>query len=191
MFFLRRPSPPDIERVIAQSQHLPLSYAPVGLVSNTPPRFDRDDTQAVIGHGKADFEQARATLVGWKQFEVGWAELFPKLAPIEPGTVVVLLVRHLGFWSLNGCRVVYRTGDADPNHRFGFAYGTLSNHSESGEEIFEVVLDPTSNEVMYGIHAVSRPRAFLARLGYPIARMLQARFRRDSVEAMRRAVQRG
>lgn len=189
MFSLRRPSPEDIERVIADSQHLALSYTPVGIVSNPPSRFDRDDTRAIIGRGKAEFELARAALMDWKQFEVGWAELFPKRAPIEPGTVVVLLVHHLGFWSLNAARIVYRVGEAGLESRFGFAYGTLTTHAEMGEEIFEVSLDPASGDVTYGIHAVSRPRAPLARLGYPIARMLQARFRRDSVAAMRRAVQ--
>jgi uncharacterized protein (UPF0548 family) len=71
---------------------------------------------------------------------------------------------------------------------FGFAYGTLVNHVEQGEEIFEVSLRPETHEVVYRIRAVSRPRAVLARLGYPAVRMFQARFRRDSGEAMRRAV---
>jgi uncharacterized protein (UPF0548 family) len=61
------------------------------------------------------------------------------------------------------------------------------NHAEQGEEIFEVLLRPETYEVVYRIRAVSRPRALLARMGYPVARMFQARFRRDSAEAMRRA----
>jgi hypothetical protein len=71
---------------------------------------------------------------------------------------------------------------------FGYAYGTLTNHAESGEELFEVSIDPASGEVRYRIRAASKPRAPLARLGYPIVRTLQARFRRDSVLAMRRAL---
>ena len=190
MFFLRRPSAHHIERLIGQSQGLPLSYGPVGLVQRPTPAFDTDTTAAVIGKGRADFERARAALTAWKQFDVGWAELFPKQAPVETGTVVLLLIRHLGFWSLNGCRVVYLVGETEPDQRFGFAYGTLTNHAEMGEEIFEVALDPQSGDVMYYIRAASRPRALLARIGYPIARVLQARFRRDSVQAMRRAVRR-
>ena len=187
MFFLHRPSAQVIERLIAHSQELPLSYGPVGLAQRATKPFDVDETVVVIGKGRADFGRARAAIAAWKQFDVGWAELFPKNAPIEPGTVVTLLIRHLGFWSLNGCRIVYRVGEADADHRFGFAYGTLSNHAEMGEEIFEVVLDPDTDEVTYRIHAASRPRALLARFGYPIARVLQARFRRDSVQAMKRA----
>jgi uncharacterized protein (UPF0548 family) len=64
----------------------------------------------------------------------------------------------------------------------------LSNHAERGEEIFEVFRGPETGEVGYRIRAASRPRAALARAGYPIVRVLQARFRRDSGEAMRKAV---
>jgi len=96
------------------------------------------------------------------------------------------LVRHLGFWSLNGCRVV-RAVD-EPGHRLAVSYGTLINHAESGEELFEVSLDIPTAAVSYRIRAVSRPRAAAALIGYPVARRLQARFRTDSVEAMRRAV---
>ena len=188
MFFLRRPSAQHIERLIEQSRGLPLSYGPVGLAQRTTPGFDADMTAAVIGKGRADFERARAALIAWKQFDVGWAELFPKQAPVETGTVVLLLIRHLGFWSLNGCRVVYLVGETESDQRFGFAYGTLTNHAEMGEEIFEVALDPESGDVRYYIRAASRPRALLARIGYPIARLLQARFRRHSVQAMRRAM---
>jgi uncharacterized protein (UPF0548 family) len=71
---------------------------------------------------------------------------------------------------------------------FGFAYGTLTNHAEMGEEIFEVRLEPESEAVIYRIQAVSKPRAPMARIGYPIARYFQERFRRDSTSALRRAI---
>jgi uncharacterized protein (UPF0548 family) len=69
-----------------------------------------------------------------------------------------------------------------------FSYGTLVNHAERGEELFEVALDAGTGEVTYRIRAASQPRAVLARLGYPLARMLQARCRRESAEAMQRAL---
>ena len=64
-------------------------------------------------------------------------ETFPQHAPVTEGTVVAMMIRHLGFWSLNGCGIVYCVG-AQHNDRFGFANGTLTNHAASGEEIFEV-----------------------------------------------------
>ena len=100
---------------------------------------------------------------------------------------MAVLIRHLGFWSLNGCRVVYGVGGGTDETRFGFAYGTLTNHAESGEELFEVFIDPATEDVFYRIRATSWPRALLARVGQPIVRMLQARFRRHSVESMKRA----
>jgi uncharacterized protein (UPF0548 family) len=91
-----------------------------------------------------------------------------------------------GFWSLNGCRVVYHLADDD--RRFGFAYGTLTNHAEAGEELFALELDPATETVSYRIRAVSWPRAALAFIGQPVVRHLQARFRRDSAVAMAHSV---
>ena len=200
MFLLQRPDREAIDRFLAASSRLPLSYGPVGLAridgtraSNRDapqaPGFDEDETVAAVGRGEADFARACAALRGWRQFEIGWAEVVrPSGAGITTGTVVVLLIHHLGFWSLNGARIVYEIDGGESGARCGFGYGTLPNHSESGEETFEVWLDRPTDQVMYRIHAVSRPRAPLARLGYLFARHLQARFRRDSVEAMRRAM---
>jgi uncharacterized protein (UPF0548 family) len=88
-------------------------------------------------------------------------------------------------------RVVSRIGGAADREAFGFAYGTLGNHAEHGEESFEVRLDPRSGEVTYRIGAVSWAQSPLARIGLPIVRILQARFRRESAAAMRRAVSAG
>lgn len=107
-----------------------------------------------------------------------------------PGTIVAVLIRHLGFWSLNGCRVLYSVGSLDDVGRFGFADGTLTNHAESGEELFEVYIDPQTDEVIYRIRAISWPQATLARIGQPIVRVLQARFRDQSAAAMKRFVRR-
>ena len=186
MFLTRRPSPEDIERYLRESRDLPLSYAPVGILSAPARRGRIDELTRAIGRGKADFERARDALIAWKQFEIGWVETFPRPAPVAVGTEVAVLIRHLGFWSLNGCRIVQVFGDASGD-RFGFAYGTLINHAEQGEEIFEVYRDPESDDVLYRIRAVSRPRAALAYAGYPITRALQARFRCQSAEVMRRA----
>jgi uncharacterized protein (UPF0548 family) len=187
MFLTHHPTRDAIERFITGSRRLPLSYGPVGIVTAAAGRRPIVEAVGTIGRGKADFERARAALQAWKQFDVGWVKLFPADASFEVGTVVAVLIRHVGVWSLNGCRVVYDLGESDRETRFGFAYGTLTNHAEAGEELFEVRLDPETGDVVYRIRAVSWPRAPLARLGRPIVRRLQARFRRDSVEAMKRA----
>ena len=187
MFLARRPSAAVIDGFLDASRDLPLSYKPVGIVRQTPLYGRFDEEVVVIGHGDDDFERARAALTSWKQFDIGWAETFPQGAPITAGTVVAVLIRHFGFWSLNGCRVVYPADSWREERHFGFAYGTLTNHAESGEELFEVFMDAQGGDVLYRIRARSWPQATLARIGQPIVRALQARFRRNSVAAMKRA----
>ena len=187
MFLARRPSSKTIDRFLRESKTLPMSYSPTGIVTADTVREDLDEATVVIGHGKAAFERARAALIGWKQFDIGWVETFPPAAPVVSGTVVAVLIRHFGFWSLNGCRVLYSVGGLTDVDRFGFAYGTLTNHAESGEELFEVCIDPQTDEVIYRIRAISWPQATLARVGQPIVRVLQERFREQSAGAMKRA----
>ena len=188
MFLLRRPTTREIERFLDRSHGLPLSYGPTGIVRHGP-AVNRFDEQAVtVGRGEADFERARMALARWIQFDIGWVEAFPARLSIEVGTDVAVLIRHLGFWSLNGARVLYQVGGTDGQDVFGFAYGTLTNHAESGEELFEVSIDRQSGDVMYRIRAVSRPQSVLTWIGQPIVRLLQARFRHDSAAAMRRAI---
>jgi uncharacterized protein (UPF0548 family) len=182
MFLASRPPASFIERFLDASRHLPLTYDPVGLAHVGRAGYDIDETDAVIGHGRVDFDRARAALAKWTHFDLGWVEVFPRNAAIDVGTNVAVLIRHLGFWSLNGARVVYHLNPSDT--RYGYANGTLANHAERGEEIFEVAFDEASGDVAYRLRAASRPRAALARIGYPIARRLQARFRRDSARVM-------
>jgi uncharacterized protein (UPF0548 family) len=189
MFLGHRPSPLEVEAFITASRQLPLSYEPVGLAKQDRARFRVDEQEVVVGRGEAAFERAKVALTEWRHFELGWVEVFPALAAVAPGTVVAVLIRHLGFWSMNGCRVVYTMTGGDARE-FGFAYGTLINHAETGEELFKVSLRPGTGEVTYVIRAASKPRALLARLGYPVTRSLQARFRRDSAAAMARAITR-
>jgi len=188
MFLARRPTPRVIDRFLRESQDLPLSYGPVGIVRTPTAARNIDEVIVTIGRGHVDFERARAALLSWKQFDIGWVETFPREASTEAGTVVAVLIRHLGFWSLNGCRVLYNLGDSDEVTPFGYAYGTLTNHAESGEELFEVFIDPQTEVVMYRIRATSRPQAAIARLGQPIVRVLQKRFRAHSVAAMQFAI---
>src|SRR5690348_12566904 len=109
MFLLRRPTPDRIARFIAESQALPLSYGPVGLAHTGADGFTVDEHVGVVRAGVEGFPKAVAALSAWQHFALGWVQLFPEAASIAPGTVVAVAVRHLGFWSLNGCRVLYST----------------------------------------------------------------------------------
>ena len=188
MFLMRRPSAVEIERFTDRSEKLPLSYGPAGLIWRPANRDRLDEEVVTIGRGRDDFDRARVALTNWKHVDIGWVQAFPRPRSIEPGTNVTVLIRHLGFWSLNGARVLYHVNGSNGGTAFGFAYGTLTNHAESGEELFEVSLDAQSGEVRYRIRAQSWPQHPLTRIGQPIVRLLQARFRRDSAAAMRRAL---
>jgi len=188
MFVANRPSSEELRAFVAKSADLPLSYSPVGIARQAPAGFSLDQAKVVLGRGEAVFLKAKAALLRWAHFELGWVELFPPGAPVATGTVVAMVVRHLGFWSVNGCKVVYGVEEVREVREFGFAYGTLTNHAETGEEIFKIVQDTDTGEVVYTIRAVSKPQSLFARCGYPVARALQARFRRDSTAAMLRAV---
>jgi uncharacterized protein (UPF0548 family) len=104
------------------------------------------------------------------------------------GTVAAVLASHFGFYSLNFCRVVYVLDDDGPIRRTGFAYGTLIEHAERGEELFSVEWHRHDDSVHYEVLAYSQPAHWLAKLGYPFARRLQLRFARESMAAMAAAV---
>jgi uncharacterized protein (UPF0548 family) len=105
-------------------------------------------------------------------------------APIAVGSTVAVVVHHLNFWSLNACRIVYVIDEETDVKRFGFAYGTLADHAERGEERFTVEWNPIDDSVWYDILAFSQPNKMAAKLGYPITRMFQRRFARDSMRRM-------
>jgi uncharacterized protein (UPF0548 family) len=79
--------------------------------------------------------------------------------------------------------------DADAEYRYGFAYGTLPGHVESGEERFLIELDHATDTVYFDILAFSRPRHLLVRLDRRRARAMQKRFASEAAAAMRDAVQ--
>ncbi len=152
-----------------------------------PAGYNVDRYRTRLGAGLVAFEAARAAVRRWEMFERGWLRVFPDAAEIREGSTVAVVAAHLGFYSINVSRIVYTLDEDGPLARFGFAYGTLGDHAESGEERFTVSWDRAGNAVWYDIVAFSRPRAVLARLGYPLGRALQKRFGRASLAAMARA----
>jgi uncharacterized protein (UPF0548 family) len=122
-------------------------------------------------------------------FNMPWIRLYETTSSIEVNTNVAIQVAHFGFYSLNFARIVYVVDEERPIRSFGFAYGTLEEHSECGEERFTVDWDRSNNQVWYNILAFSRPHKTLTKLGYPLARLLQRRFAISSKMAMIRATQ--
>jgi uncharacterized protein (UPF0548 family) len=190
MLSLRRHSTGAIREFLAAQSQLDFTYGEVGSTATVPPAgYAVDHTRVRLGDGEAIFTRAKAALRRWDHFRLRWLEAWTPATAIEPGQVVAVLARKFGVWSLNACRIVYVVDEPGPIQRFGFAYGTLPDHVESGEERFVVEWDEAkSGEVWYDILAFSRPRHPLIRLANPYIRRLQKRFGQESAAAMARAV---
>ena len=193
MFLPRQPSDETIREFISSQHDLPFSYREVGATRwevvgpgttiLLTADYNIDHNRIKLGDGEDVYLRAVAALRRWKQFELGWVTIVPPLMPIEVGTIVAVQARTFGFWSLSAARIVYVIADEAPVKRFGFAYGTLPNHVECGEERFTIErLEDDS--VWYDIYAFSHPQHPLVRLGSPLARMLQKRFVRNSLAVM-------
>ncbi|MGH9799230.1 MAG: DUF1990 family protein [Blastocatellia bacterium] len=186
MFALIKPSAGQIQDFIDSRKCLPFSYPEVGATNSTlPAGYNIDHNRIQLGHGEQTFSRAVAAIRSWKMQGIGWLELCWPDAPIEVGSTVAVLARHFGFWSCLPAKVVYVIDEADDqSRRFGFAYGTLPAHDEQGEERFLIEWLREDDSVWYDILAFSRPASLLAKLGYPLVRILQRRFGRDSKQAM-------
>lgn len=192
MLSLRKPPAESIRPFLAAQANLSYTYSAVGATAKTPPAgFVVDHTRTKLGQGEAVFQLAKAALQRWEQFQLGWVEAWSPDTPIQAGEVVAVMGRAIGLWWLNSCRIIYVVDELGPTQRFGFAYGTLPEHVESGEERFLIEWDRSDDSVWYDILAFSRPNHVLIRLGYPMVRRAQKRFARDSAASMLKAVRSG
>jgi uncharacterized protein (UPF0548 family) len=80
------------------------------------------------------------------------------------------------------CRIVRVV---DEPGRYGFAYGTLPEHPEEGEERFVVTRDEHDGMVVFEVVAFSRPHDLLTKLGGPVPRAIQTRATARYLEGMR------
>ncbi len=190
MLLLRNPTHPTILAFLKAQAQLAYTYQGVGTTAGVPPPgYVVDRTRVKLGSGEHVFAAARAALESWGHFQLGWVHAWPRDTLIQPGEVVAVIAHVMGIWWVNAARIIYVVDDVGPLCKFGFAYGTLPGHVESGEERFSIEWNRTDNSVWYDILAFSKPRHILAKVGYPIVRRLQRRFARDSAAAMLREVQ--
>ena len=205
MFLPGKPSEETVAQFIASQRDLPFSYTEVGATEDTAtadqlPGYNVDHNCIRLGRGEQTYERAVSALRSWRQFELGWVSVVPPGQSLAAGSTVAVRFRVFGMWWLNAARIVYSidesmeagvAGNIDGgqarNARFGFAYGTLPDHVERGEERFRVEWR-ADDSVWYDIHAFSRPKHPLVRLGYPVARILQKRFVKNSLAVMKAEV---
>ena len=190
MFLISKPNKQLIGQVIESQSRLEFTYSAIGATKDGqhPNGFNVDHNRIRLGSGPATFDAAKLALRNWQHYRFDWIELHrPNDAPAQNQNVGVL-ARALGLWVLNACRIVYVVDEEQPIRRFAFAYGTLPEHAECGEERFQVEWHSTDDSVWYDILAFSRPHQLFARLGYPYVRHKQKQFARESMQAMKAAV---
>ena len=189
MFLIREPSEDMVRKYLASQRDQPYSYKEVGATRDKAPAgYNLDHNRIEIGKGIEAFDYAVRAVRSWKMFQMDWVKLCWPGTAIETGEIVGILVRHYSFWSLNATRIVYVLDEEGPVRKYGFAYGTLRDHAESGEERFSVEHRKDDDSVWYDLFAFSRPNQFLAKAASPLARRLQKRFAADSKSAMSKAV---
>lgn len=187
MWSFRQPTGQTIRSFLSAQTALDFSYVEIGRSRGAAQAgYDFDHHRIQLGRGQVAYLAACEGVRQWRMFPDGWTLILPRHVPVRKGQVVAMVARVGGIWWWNACRIVYVV-DNQPLRRFGFAYGTLPGHVEQGEECFSVEWLP-DNTVWYDLRAFSRPRFWMARLGYPFVRHLQRRFARESLRSMLAAV---
>lgn len=187
MIYLQIPSASKLSAFLEKECKAALTYSEVGNTQEDGPvkGYDNDFAEAEIGLGEADFRKAKKALQNWQMFPAKWTKILPEKTLIQVGNNVAMLARFAGLWWRNSCKILYII---DEPNRYGFAYATLPGHIEAGEELFLVRMD-AEGRVFYSIKAFSKPYHIFAKIGYPMVRRLQAKFRKDSMAEMADVVQ--
>jgi uncharacterized protein (UPF0548 family) len=206
MYLFRRPTDDFVREYLARQADEPWPYRFVGLTRDWPGDQDLpadcqeysspqtpdpvrgwcvDRRRVLLGQGQATFAAAKRAIAAWKMFPQEMATLYWPAEPPAPGRIVAVRfwVTPLFVWILIPAKVVYVI---DEPRRFGFAYGTLPDHIERGEERFSVEWRE-DDSVWYDLSVIALPGQWLAWIGYYYVRLQQWRFQRLSCAAMQRA----
>jgi uncharacterized protein (UPF0548 family) len=134
-----------------------------------PEGFHHDRYQILLGHGTGTFQRAVNGLKSWRAHTAPGFRVFPQDEEIRTGATVVVTLGTPYLALAAPCRIVRIIDEAS---RWGFAYGTLPDHPEEGEEAFVVSISPDET-VLFEIVAFSRPGDPLVRLLGPFGRAVQ------------------
>ncbi len=187
MFFISKPTAKEINDLIKSQSNSPFSYKEVGATKdrNPPKDFPLNQIRQKLGSGETVFNKAVEAVNSWQMYALDWTRVLPENAPIKEGEIVLTMINHLGFRSLNPCRIIYLIDEKTDNfQKFGFAFGTLPAHSETGEEQFLIEWNKQTDEVFYEIYAFAKAHNPLAKLGFFYVSYLQKSFAADSYKAM-------
>lgn len=186
MFTFFEPSDTEIFKFLAEQKNLPFSYPETGATKGEiPSGYPINHHRIKLGDGAKTFARAKSAVDRWTMYDLDWTKVYPSQKPPLTGESVCVVVNHGFCWSLNPCRIVYvleeKTGESE---RYGFAFGTLPGHSETGEERFTVEFNLKDNSVFYELISFARPQHILAHIGFPFVTFFQRKFALDSGKAM-------
>lgn len=154
-------------RALSDLSNLPLTYPEVGATAGRMPAgYHHVHESAVIGYGRARFEEAAATVMRWGMLRGAGARVRATSEVAAVGSEVIVTLGPVSA----PCRVVYVLEETD--HR-GFAYGTLTGHAEIGEELFAVRYDAAADTVYAEVTAFSRHGTWWSRLAGPLTSLVQ------------------
>ncbi|MGP6173147.1 DUF1990 domain-containing protein [Corynebacterium sp. A21] len=117
------------------------------------------DRSLLLGHGRDCFEQATERLLSWR------AHAHAHVRVHQEGQVLRLRFGP----TLSPCLILREERSPE---RTLLMYGTMPGHVERGEEAFLISRSP-QGEVIARCVAFSQPDWFWARLGRPVARLVQ------------------
>ena len=180
---LGQPTIADLEAIRLGHLGLPLSYSDVGATmrGERPRGYFHDNRTIDLRRGDTTFAAAKAALQRWAAHRGANILVVPIDAPIEVGTVVTMTLPVLAIHIHADCRIVAVIDEPDA---FGFAYGTLTSHPETGEESFVIRRAPDGG-VSFTVTAFSRPGELVPWCGLPVVRVLQHRAARQFGQGMK------
>jgi uncharacterized protein (UPF0548 family) len=197
MIVLREPTDVQLRAYLARQSEQDFSYDCIRCTRDGPVArqgWKFDSHRVLLGHGREVFQRGSQAIDAWQMFPSEMTRVVGCDKPRERLDVVVVYRSAIFLMRLiMPARIVYTIDDAADDSacavgRYGFAYGTLPDHPERGEERFTIEWDRSTDAVYYSLVAVSQPAHWIARAGYPYARLEQSRFRRLSGLAMQAAV---
>lgn len=130
-----------------------------------------------------DLDAYARALWGWKLHRGAGLDVDASDTPLRVGTTVTVTLKLAG--GLVRVPAPCRVTDVwDEDDRKGFAYETLPGHPEDGVESFVLTRPEAGGPIILTIRAVSRPASLAARIGGPLARVLQDRVTEKYLRAL-------
>jgi uncharacterized protein (UPF0548 family) len=162
----------------------PLTYADVGATESDvlPAGYRHVRRRMTLGTGAELFTAIASGMRAWGVHREAGLRLRLTTATPEDGSDFCAGLSLLVFTLWVPCRVVWLRDD--PSF-YGYGFGTVRGHPESGEEAFMASI-ADDGKVWFTLRAFSRPASWVARLCGPGADRLQDRITDGYVAAARR-----